>query len=265
MTEAHAGSRRRAKAAVLGAAGAALAHYLPSVCVLGQWAPVPLRALPGGLCRWRGPGDTPEVALTLDDGPSPDSTPRTLALLDDLDMRATFFVTGVQADAHPGLVAEMVRRGHTVGSHGYRHEHHLLRTPRWIAADMAAGADAVARAAGACPRFYRPTYGQLTARTRVEARRHHLELVLWSVWGHEWTEHDAEPVLARLERGLEPGAIVLLHDNEVQCPPGTAEVTHRTLELLAGSLARHGLRAVTLDQLLDGRPPLRLVPEAQAG
>lgn len=256
---------RRAGTVALGAGALALAHYLPSICVLGQWSPVPLRALPGGLCRWRGPSGSGELSLTIDDGPSPDTTPRTLDLLDALGMRATFFVLGAQAEAHPGLVAEICRRGHTVGSHGYAHEHHLLRSPSWIAADMAAGVDAVARTTGTSPRFYRPTYGQLTARTMAESRRHGLELVLWSVWGHEWSERDPGPVMTRLERGLEPGAIVLLHDNDVNCRPGTGELTHRVLERLAGVLDDRGLRAVTLDQLLDGRPPLRAVPEAAAG
>ncbi|MHB8330033.1 MAG: polysaccharide deacetylase family protein, partial [Acidimicrobiales bacterium] len=128
-----AGRRRQRRGAwVAGAAGlSALAHYLPSVCVLGQWSPVPIRALPRGWCRWRGPGDARAVALTFDDGPSPQDTPRTLDLLDELGMRATFFVLGTQAQAHPDLVAEIRRRGHTVGSHGHRHEHHLLRTPAW--------------------------------------------------------------------------------------------------------------------------------------
>ncbi|HUY63041.1 MAG TPA: polysaccharide deacetylase family protein [Acidimicrobiales bacterium] len=245
---------RRAGAWAAGAAGAAtFAHFLPSVCVLGQWSPVRLRALPGGWCRWWGPPGSAHVALTFDDGPSPDTTPRTLDLLDDLGMRATFFVLGSQAEYHPELVAELRRRGHGVGSHGYRHEHHLLRTPGWIRQDMAAAVAAI-EATGERPRWYRPAYGQLTARTVLEARRHDMEVVLWSVWGHEWSETDPEPVMARLSPGLQPGAIVLLHDNDVSCPPGTAAVTHRSLELLAGALADRGLQAVDLDTLFEVAP-----------
>jgi peptidoglycan/xylan/chitin deacetylase (PgdA/CDA1 family) len=223
--------------------------------VLGQWSPVPLRALPRGWCRWSGPVGVPAVALTFDDGPSPATTPHTLDLLDELGMQATFFVLGELAEAHGDLVAEIRRRGHTVGSHGYRHEHHLLRGPGWIRRDTAAAVAAVA-ATGAPPRWYRPPYGQLTARTVLEARRHDMEVVLWSIWGHEWSETAAEPVMERLAGGLEPGAIVLLHDTDVSCPPGTAARTHRTLELLAGTLAERHLRAVTLDDLLE--PPVHL-------
>src|SRR5581483_10995404 len=110
---------------------------------------------PRGWCRWSGPAGAPAVALTFDDGPSPASTPRTLDLLDELGMRATFFVLGELAEAHADLVAEIRRRGHTVGSHGYRHEHHLLRGPGWIRKDTAAAVTAVA-ATGVPPRWYRP-------------------------------------------------------------------------------------------------------------
>jgi peptidoglycan/xylan/chitin deacetylase (PgdA/CDA1 family) len=76
-----------------------------------------------------------------------------------------------------------------------------------------------------------------------------MEVVLWSAWGREWAEPGPAPVIARIERHLEPGAIVLLHDNEVSCPPGTAARTHAVLGPLADKLDELGLRAVTLDDL----------------
>lgn len=236
---------------VSAAATAVIGHALPSVCVLGQWSPVPLRALPRGWCRWRGPADSHDVALTFDDGPSPQTTPATLDLLDELGMRATFFVLGILAEAHGDLVNEIRRRGHTVGLHGYRHEHHLLRTPGWIRRDVAESAAAI-EALGIRPRWFRPPYGQLTATTIVEARRHGMDVVLWSAWGHEWDEPDAAAVMRRVAPGLGPGAIVLLHDTDVSAPPGTAARTHASLPLLAEALRVGGWRAVTVDDLLMG-------------
>ncbi|MDE3085140.1 MAG: polysaccharide deacetylase family protein [Acidobacteriota bacterium] len=245
---------RWARPAVVGA-GVTLAHYLPSVCVLGQWSPSWVRALPAGLCRWRGPARARAVALTFDDGPSPDTTPRTLDLLDELGMRATFFVLGTQARAHPELVAEIVRRGHGVGSHGFSHEHHLLRSPRWIRDDLARAVEAL-DACGVRTRWFRPPYGQLTARTVLEARRQGMEVVLWSAFGHEWAEPDAESVMAHLAPRLEPGAIVVLHDTEVDAPAGTARRTQGALELLGPVLDDLELAAVSLEELLSGpRPP----------
>jgi peptidoglycan/xylan/chitin deacetylase (PgdA/CDA1 family) len=228
---------------------AVLADYLPSVCVLGHLSPVRLHALPFGWCRWRGPTAADAVTFTFDDGPSPKSTPRTLDLLDLFGMRATFFVLGTQAESNSDLVSEILRRGHSVGSHGYLHEHHLLRSPAWIRDDLNRSVASIEAVTGRRPRWYRPSYGQLTAATVVQARRHDMEVVLWSAWGREWAEPGPAPVIARIERHLEPGAIVLLHDNEVSCPPGTAARTHAVLGPLADKLDELGLRAVTLDDL----------------
>ena len=75
MTSTRRAARHNVAFGSLVAAG--MAQFVPSVLVLGQWVPDALpfpRTLPGGLCRWRGPA-VPKVALTFDDGPSPDTTP----------------------------------------------------------------------------------------------------------------------------------------------------------------------------------------------
>jgi peptidoglycan/xylan/chitin deacetylase (PgdA/CDA1 family) len=233
----------------------AAAHMVPSVVSLGQWTPV--RALPGGWCRWRGPeGD--RVALTFDDGPSPVETPRLLDRLDELGVAATFFCVGSAARRHPDLVAEVSRRGHQVGVHGYRHEHHFARTPNWVRHDLET-AVAVLADAGVRPRWFRPPFGQTPGATLWEAHRQHLELVLWSAWGREWAEADPAEVARRVTRRLSGGDIVLLHDSDRFSAPGTAQRARDALGPIAESLGRRQLRAVTLDALVEpgpaGTPP----------
>jgi peptidoglycan/xylan/chitin deacetylase (PgdA/CDA1 family) len=247
------GSRLLAAGAA-GAAGAVVAagaaHMVPSVVSLGQWAPV--RSLPGRLCTWRGPG-RPEVALTFDDGPRPGTTPAVLDRLDELGLRATFFCLGWMVEERPDLVAETMRRGHQVESHGYRHADHFAHTPRWVRSDLDAAIDALG-SAGRRPRWLRPPFGHTTGATLVEARRHHLSPVLWSAWGREWVERDKVGVAGRVARGLGPGAVVLLHDSEDSCPPGTCRRVLDALGPIAEDLDRRGLAAVTLDELV-GPPP----------
>lgn len=67
----------------------------------------------------RGKGVAHAVALTFDDGPDPDVTPRVIDLLALHGVTATFFVTGAKAERHPDLVRELLFRGHTVGNHSY--------------------------------------------------------------------------------------------------------------------------------------------------
>ena len=231
-----------------GAAALALgAHYLPSPAVLGQWTS--LQALPGGLCRWQGPPSRQRVAITFDDGPDPRATPAVLDGLDVLGLRATFFPLGSLVERTPDLVWEVLRRGHQVGTHGYRHFHHLARTPRWVSRDLAA-ADRAMAAVGVRATWYRPTYGQVTSATLVAAGRHRWQTVLWSAWGREWATSDPDEVAARIIRRLRPGAVVLLHDNDAFGPTGMWRVGLAALGEVAAELERRQLEAVTLDELL---------------
>lgn len=238
--------RRGAAAAGTALAAAAVGHALPSVTVLGTFLPRPPCRLPGGWCRWRLDGGHRAVALTFDDGPTPEATPRTLDLLDDLRLVATFFVVGAQVEAHPDLVAAMGAAGHGVAVHGHEHASHLVRSPQWVRRDTERAVAAVTEAAGVPPRWYRPPYGQIAAATGVQARRHGMEVVLWSRWGREFAEPAAGPVLDRLAGGLRPGAVLLLHDSDAHAPAGTAARTHQVLPLLAEALRHRGLGTVGL-------------------
>lgn len=232
----------------VGAAAVLAAEYLPSVAVLGQWTP--LRSAPAGLCRWRGPAAAaaPAAALTFDDGPHPEGTPAVLDRLDELGLRATFFPLGSAVERHPDLLAEVVRRGHEVGTHGYRHAHHLLRSPAWVARDLRQAA-AVMAGAGTAPTWFRPPYGQATAASFVVARRRGWRPVLWSTWGREWSTTDHRAVAARIGHGLRPGGVVLLHDSDAHGRPGMWRTALDALPLVAAELDRRGLRPVTLAQL----------------
>ena len=207
--------------------------------------------MPGGLCRWRAPARDPRVAITFDDGPHPVATPAVLDRLDALGMKATFFPLASLAERDPGMIAEISRRGHVVGTHGYRHDHHLLRTPRWVRRDIESAAAAMQRL-GTQPRWYRPAYGQATGATLLAARRCGLETVLWSAWGREWATSDPASVARRIHRRLGSGSIVLLHDNDAFGPKGMWRVGLQALDLVAAELDRRGLGTATLDDLVPG-------------
>jgi peptidoglycan/xylan/chitin deacetylase (PgdA/CDA1 family) len=240
--------RFRVGGAAIGAAAVGVVHAFPSVAVLGQWTP--LRAIPG-LARLRGPA-CPAVALTFDDGPDPVTTPAVLDRLDELGIRATFFVLGARAARHPDIVAEIRARGHEIGCHGHRHAHHLLRSPAWVRADLGHAVE-VLRDLGVPARWFRPPYGQLSTGTVAAARRTGVDTVLWSAWGREWVAADAAEVGDRVTAGLAPGAIVLLHDSDVCSEPGTVDRVVAALGPVADALSARALEACTLSQLVGAR------------
>ena len=225
-----------------GAAGAALAHMLPSVLVLGQWAPV--RATPNQACMWRIPAG-PHVALTFDDGPEPGTTAAVLDRLDVLGLRATFFCLGERVLRHPGLTREIAARGHEVATHGHQHRSHFRASSRWIGDDMRRSIDALTAEGLPRPRWFRPPFGHVTAGTVLHARRNGLPLVLWSAMGKEWDEPTGHDVAHRISRRLSPGAIVLLHDSEITT--GSSGRVLDALPAIAAEVSRRGWATVALD------------------
>jgi peptidoglycan/xylan/chitin deacetylase (PgdA/CDA1 family) len=207
----------------------------------------------------RGERDLRAVALTFDDGPSPLTTPRVLDALRVAGAKATFFVLGVKAEAHPDVLRAIVEAGHAVGVHGYTHDRlYSLQTPRAIADDIAKTVAVVERVTSLKPRWFRPPVGQVSPRTAAGARRAGLPIVAWSARALDGLKSTTqERVLSRLVPRLVPGAIVLLHDaseNEDFEPASIA-----ALPALLAALAERGLASVTLDELLvepgpDGAP-----------
>src|SRR6185503_10408968 len=98
-------------------------------------------------------------ALTFDDGPDPEATPRILDLLERHQAFATFFVLAGCVRRAPELVRRMVREGHEVGAHGDRHWPIALMPPRAIRGELQRCAAAVVAAVGTSPLHYRPPFG----------------------------------------------------------------------------------------------------------
>jgi peptidoglycan/xylan/chitin deacetylase (PgdA/CDA1 family) len=88
-------------------------------------------------------------------------TPKLLELLEQLDLKATFFVTGWSVDAHPAMAEAILKAGHEIGHHGY---HHLLPDPGdpWIEEEVERGFEALKRRLGVKPTGYRAPYGEFT-------------------------------------------------------------------------------------------------------
>jgi peptidoglycan-N-acetylglucosamine deacetylase len=191
--------------------------------------------------------DPGAVALTFDDGPHPEGTPRVLEELARAGVRATFFLAGEQVELRPALAAEIVAAGHEVGVHCRRHRNLMRVTPRGVRSDLDRAAAAIAEATGVEPRRYRPPYGILTAPALSHARRRGWEVVLWRRDGRDWeTGATPERIAARLLGGAQGGDVLLLHDADFYSAPGSWRSTVAALPLVLDRLAALGLRVVPL-------------------
>lgn len=213
--------------------------------------------------RWRElPGiervaATGQAVLTFDDGPgsSPQETSATLDALDAVGAKATFFLVGEQIAESPGLTSEILRRGHEVGVHGQRHFRHDRVSAEESVADIEAGHAALVAATDLTPRFYRPPYGKLSAAGAEACRRLGLEVAYWSTWGLDWEPLPGERIARRVNRDLEDGAIVLLHDSARYAVRPSAAETARAIEAIAARASTLGLSLVTLGDACGARSP----------
>ncbi|MGW4674401.1 polysaccharide deacetylase family protein [Streptomyces sp. NPDC004324] len=224
------------------------AHAAPVVSTFG-----PLRnaAMP----RLSGRGRRDHIALTFDDGPDPLSTPHFLRLLDERQVRATFFLLGGEAHRSPGLVREIVAAGHEIGVHGWLHRPLLLRGPRATYEDLARARDTVADITGHRPALFRPPYGVMSAAAHVAARRLGLTPVLWTCWGEDWTARATpESVHRTVTSGLDGGGTVLLHDSDRTSAPGA---WRSALGALPRILDTCGQRGYEVGRLCDHDWPRR--------
>jgi len=192
-----------------------------------------------------------EIAITIDDGPDPEVTPRVLDLLDAHAARATFFAIASAAARHPALCREIVRRGHSVQNHSDRHSHAFsLLGPRGLAREIGAAQARLADVAGVAPRYFRAPAGLRNPFLAPVLDRLGLQLVSWTRRGYDTVRRDPDDVLARLCKGLAAGDILLLHDGNAARTPAGQPVVLSVLPALLGRCADAGLRPVTLTDAL---------------
>jgi peptidoglycan/xylan/chitin deacetylase (PgdA/CDA1 family) len=197
-----------------------------------------------------------DVAITIDDGPDPEVTPRVLEVLATFEARASFFCVGERVSRYPDLAREIVRRGHSVENHSQRHRHSFsLLGPRRMAAEIVDAQESIARVTGRSPRFFRAPAGLRNPFLEPILERLKLQLASWTRRGFDTVNADPEDVYRRLSRSLAGGDILLLHDGHAAraragSPAAGTPVILEVLPRLLETLNRRRLRPVTLPAAL---------------
>ncbi len=192
------------------------------------------------------------IAITVDDGPDPEITPRVLALLDEHRVRATFFCVGERVTRHAALAREIVQRGHAIENHSQRHLHRFsLLGPRALADEIARAQQAILAATGEVARFFRAPAGLRNPFLEPVLARANLRLVSWTRRGFDTLSASTQGVLGRLTRRLEAGDILLLHDGHAARTARGSAVILEVLPRLLAAIDAAGLTPVTLRTAAD--------------
>ena len=208
-------------------------HWLGS-----NWTQLPMKAIQRN-----------EVALTIDDGPHPIVTPQVLDILDQFQVKATFFCIGNKAAQQPDLCREIVKRGHAVGNHSQHHKLYFsLLGMRAISREIDAAQKTLFSITGVLPQFFRAPAGLRNFLLEPALRRLDLQLATWSVRAFDTKVKDAEKVKNKLSSGLRPGAILLLHDGNAARTNLGVPIILAVLPAILDTAKKQNLHFVTLPE-----------------
>ncbi|HLJ08273.1 MAG TPA: polysaccharide deacetylase family protein, partial [Acidimicrobiia bacterium] len=189
------------------------------------------------------------VALTFDDGPDPQWTPRILQILRQNHVPATFFVIGTEAQQYPALLRAEVAEGNVVGNHTYSHQN-LANLPGWRAeTEMVGGAAVVESIIGVKPVLFRPPYGAGDRKgsdpgADAIAARLHDHVIDWNDDPNDWTRPGVDVITERVLAGATGRTVVLLHDGG-----GNRSQTVDALPAIIAGLRQRGFLFTTVDGL----------------
>lgn len=174
----------------------------------------------------QGRTDGKVIYLTFDDGPQRVWTPKMLSLLEKYHAKATFFVLGREAAAHPELVATTRSLGHTIGNHTWDHPKLTMLSDAELRQQLASGVKS---------KCFRPPFRDTDVRVAAVAAQYGQRQVLWDVDTLDWEKPGAAKIERAILRGARPGAIILIHDGG-----GDRSQTHTALSRALPQLIHQG-------------------------
>jgi len=191
------------------------------------------------------------IALTIDDGPTPEGTAALLAFLGERQVRATFFVNGEFMRRYPEAGRRIVQGGHQLGNHGDTHTRFIFRSQAFMRRELEATDDAI-RAAGYQGRIvFRPPYGKKLLGLPWFLRATGRITVMWNLEpdSASGVPQTPEGQAAYVSSRTTPGSILLMH-----AMFDASGEKRRALDLMIRALVAAGYRFVTIDELLQAPP-----------
>ena len=195
------------------------------------------------------------VAMTFDDGPHAQNTPRLLDILKQRNIKATFFVVGQNAAEYPDILKRIVAEGHELDNHSYSHPILASLGEAALRDQLEKTHQAVLNATGVTMKVMRPPYGALSEPQRRWSNANYgYRTILWDVDPLDWKYRDAGRVENEILGHTKSGSIILSHDIH----KSTVDAMPTTLDALTAK----GFKFVTVSELLALDRPSAPKPSA---
>ncbi len=189
-----------------------------------------------------GPVDKKRIALTFDDGPQANVTPKVLEVLKEHGVKATFFVLGDRVKQHPEILRMIVNDGHEIGNHTYSHRLLTAMTTNLIEREVYETQELIRQSAGVETHMFRPPYGAYRNSTKQILQEAGLmNIVLWSVDPEDWHVRNSQHIVDAVTNRVQSGAIIVCHD--------IYKSTLNALPDMITSLKGMGYELVTVNEL----------------
>lgn len=182
--------------------------------------------------------------MTYDDGPHASNTPRLLDMLQQWNIKATFFMIGKNVRSHPSIVRRIASEGHEVSNHSWSHPALAKLGDSQVREELRSTHKAIFDACGVVPKTFRPPYGSITAAQKQWiAHEFGYATILWDVDTNDWKDRNSSVISSRVRAGAHPGAIILTHDIHT--------TTINAMPSCLPAIASRGFRFLTVSQLIS--------------
>lgn len=158
--------------------------------------------------------DSPEVLLTFDDGPDPETTPLILDTLNQHGIKAIFFIIGSKAERYPEIVMRIIRNGHIIGNHTYSHSIFFpLSSTKRVREEIKKTNDIIRQFTEKENILFRPPIGFTNPIIARVACSMNMKVIGWNRRSYDTLLSDTKRLKKRVLKLTKPGSIILLHDN----------------------------------------------------
>lgn len=157
--------------------------------------------------------DDKVISISFDAAWGGDQTMRILDILDEYNVKTTFFLVDIWTQRFPELVKEIDARGHEIGNHSTTHAQMSKQSREQIIRELSVMSDNIESLVGKRPTLFRPPYGDYNNRVVTTARQSGYEVIQWSVDSLDWKNYGAKDLIAKSTKNIQPGDIVLFHND----------------------------------------------------
>lgn len=192
------------------------------------------------------------VALTFDDGPSPEWTPQVLDELKKAEVKATFFMLGNHVERYPEIARQVLAEGHEIGNHTYDHHVLIYYKMEELEKEIKDAEKAIKTVTGQNTRYFRPPKAWLSSREKKKIEEMGYKIVLWSLNSKDWVTYHDKQITSYILKRIRPGDIILFHDSGgvFTAEGGNRTQTIKTIPRLVKKLKERGYRFVTISELM---------------